>query len=102
MLQLISMPSFAPALFQVYASYNYRRDLTNVVKTPGMLSRARSLTRCEAEEQEADVGKGDAGVALHPPTVRQAIGWELAMRSIRQNEVKSLSCSSIIHVVYAT
>ena len=72
---------------QVYASYNYRRDLTSVVKSPGRLSRPRSLTLAEAEEQEADVGKGDAGVSLHPPTMRQAIGWELAMRNIRQNEV---------------
>ena len=55
-----------------------------------MLSRARSLTLHEAEEQEADVGKGDAGVSLHPPTMRQAIGWELAMRNIRQNEVHYL------------
>ena len=72
---------------QVYASYNYRRDLTNVVRTPGMLSRARSLSRDEAETQEADVGKGDAGVSVHPPTMRQAVAWELAMRVIRQSEV---------------
>ncbi|KAL3135529.1 hypothetical protein ABBQ38_006008 [Trebouxia sp. C0009 RCD-2024] len=72
---------------QVYASYNYRQDLTKVVKVPGMLSRARSLSREEAETQEADVGKADVGVSLHPPTVRQAIAWELAMRNIRQSEV---------------
>ncbi|KAL0032860.1 hypothetical protein WJX77_003294 [Trebouxia sp. C0004] len=72
---------------QVYASYNYRRDLTHVVKTPGMLSRARSLSRDEAETQEADVGKGDAGVSVHPPSMRQAVAWELAFRNIRQSEV---------------
>lgn len=72
---------------QVYASYNYRRDLTGVVKVPGMLSRARSLSRDEAETQEADVGKSDAGVSVHPPVMRQAVAWELAMRNIRQSEV---------------
>ena len=81
-------------LFQVYASYNYRRDLTAVVKVPGMLSRARSLRRQEAEAQEADVGKGDAGVSLHPPTMRQAIAWELAMRNIRQSEVRRRSTAA--------
>ena len=78
------------ALLQVYASYNYRRDLTKVVKVPGMLSRARSLSRKEAEAQEADVGKADVGVSLHPPTMRQAIAWELAMRNIRQSEVRHI------------
>ena len=72
---------------QVYASYNYRRDLINVVRTPGMLSRSSSLSRDEADTQEADVGKGDAGVSVHPPTMRQAVAWELAMRVIRQSEV---------------
>ncbi len=76
---------------QVYASYNYRRDLTHVVKMPGMLSRARSLSRDEAETQEADVGKGDAGVSVHPPSMRQAVAWELAFRNIRQSEVGSLT-----------
>lgn len=76
---------------QVYASYNYRQDLTKVVKVPGMLSRARSLSREEAETQEADVGKADVGVSLHPPTVRQAIAWELAMRNIRQSEVSDIT-----------
>ena len=75
---------------QVYASYNYRRDLTTVVKVPGMLSRARSLSREEAETQEADVGKADVGVSVHPPTMRQAIAWELAMRNIRQSEVRAM------------
>ena len=62
--------------------------MTKVVKVPGMLSRARSLSREEAETQEADVGKADVGVSLHPPTIRQAIAWELAMRNIRQSEVR--------------
>ena len=75
---------------QVYASYNYRRDLTTVAKLPGMLSRARSLSREEAESQEADVGKADLGVGVHPPTMRQAIAWELAMRNIRQSEVRHM------------
>lgn len=52
-----------------------------------MLSRARSLSRDEAETQEADVGKSDAGVSVHPPVMRQAVAWELAMRNIRQSEV---------------
>ena len=78
---------------QVYASYNYRRDLTHVVKLPGMLSRARSLSRDEAETQEADVGKGDAGVSVHPPSMRQAVAWELAFRNIRQSEVGTLTMS---------
>ena len=80
---------------QVYASYNFRRDLTMAVKLPGMLSRARSLSREEAETQEADVGKADVGVSVHPPTMRQAVAWELAMRNIRQSEVRSNSnCQS--------
>lgn len=83
-------------LLQVYASYNYRRDLTVVVKVPGMLSRARSLSRDEAETQEADVGKGDAGVSVHPPTMRQAVAWELAMRNIRQSEVSIASASVML------
>ena len=86
---------------QVYASYNYRRDLTHVVKLPGMLSRARSLSRDEAETQEADVGKGDAGVSVHPPSMRQAVAWELAFRNIRQSEVSILIFSephlAIVH-----
>ena len=61
-----------------------------MAKLPGMLSRARSLSREEAESQEADVGKADVGVGLHPPTMRQAIAWELAMRNIRQSEVRPI------------
>lgn len=90
---------------QVYASYNYRRDLTTVVKLPGMLSRARSLSREEAASQEADVGKADVGVGLHPPTMRQAIAWELAMRNIRQSEVRhpALACAAycFLFLVYS-
>ena len=78
-------------LLQVYGSYSYRRDLTNIVKVPGMLSRARSLTRGEAEAEEAQVGKLGSPVGLHPPSMRQAIAWELALRNIRQAEVSHLS-----------
>lgn len=74
-------------MVQVYGSYNYRRDLTNVLKVPGMLSRARSLKQHEAEAGQADVGKLGSPVGLHPPTMRQAIAWELALRNIRQAEV---------------
>ena len=90
-----------PPHLQVYASYNYRRDLTTVAKLPGMLSRARSLSREEAESQEADVGKADVGVGVHPPTMRQAIAWELAMRNIRQSEVRHVPMY-VQHVVIAT
>lgn len=86
----------------MYASYNYRRDLTKVVKVPGMLSRARSLSREEAEAQEADVGKADVGVSLHPPTMRQAIAWELAMRNIRQSEVRDPTPVLAIVIVTTT
>ncbi len=94
-LALLLVPQFLSriCLMQVYASYNYRRDLTHVVKTPGMLSRARSLSRDEAETQEADVGKGDAGVSVHPPSMRQAVAWELAFRNIRQSEVSTQTVS---------
>ena len=52
-----------------------------------MLSRARSLKQHEAEAGQADVGKLGSPVGLHPPTMRQAIAWELALRNIRQAEV---------------
>lgn len=69
-----------------------------MAKLPGMLSRARSLSREEAESQEADVGKADVGVALHPPTMRQTIAWELAMRNIRQSEVRHIHIHTHIHI----
>ena len=52
-----------------------------------MLSRARSLTQLEAQAEEAQVGKLGSTVELHPPSMRQAIAWELALRNIRQTEV---------------
>lgn len=73
-----------------------------MVKVPGMLSRARSLSREEAEAQEADVGKADVGVSLHPPTMRQAIAWELAMRNIRQSEVRDPTPVLAIVIVTTT
>lgn len=64
-----------------------------------MLSRARSLTRGEAEAQEANVGKLGTAVELHPPTMRQSIAWELALRNIRQAEVQSLGLPNSMYAV---
>ena len=71
-----------------------------MAKLPGMLSRARSLSREEAESQEADVGKADLGVGVHPPTMRQAIAWELAMRNIRQSEVRHSQAHAHAHAAF--
>ena len=77
-------------LLQIYGSYKYRRDLASAVHGPGILSRARALKRSEVETLSAPAGKGGAEVPLDPPSMRQAIAWELALRNIRKEEV---SCS---------
>ena len=72
---------------QIYGSYKYRRDLASAVHGPGTLSRARALKRSEVETLSAPAGKGGAEVPLDPPSMRQAIAWELALRNIRKAEV---------------
>ena len=80
-------------LLQIYGSYKYRRDLASAVHGPGILSRARALKRSEVETLSAPAGKGGAEVPLDPPSMRQAIAWELALRNIRKAEVScSLKC----------
>ena len=77
---------------QIYASYKYRRDLAEAAKSPDACDRARPMTDSEARSQDAYASKDKSkAVPLDPPTMRQAIGWELALRSIRQHEVGLLS-----------
>ncbi|KAK9845056.1 hypothetical protein WJX74_010085 [Apatococcus lobatus] len=72
---------------QVYASYKYRRDLAEAVKSANAYDQARPMTQSEAQTQDAFASKeGSKAVPLDPPTMRQAIAWELALRSIRQRE----------------
>lgn len=82
----------APAcLLQVYASYIYPRDLAEAVKSTHAAEAARQMTQDEHDSQVAYVGKeGAPSIPLDPPTMRQAIAWELALRSIRQVEVRIL------------
>ena len=42
------IPMRSTGLAQIYASYNYRRDLADVVRIPGFLGRSRQLGREEA------------------------------------------------------
>ncbi|KAK9868972.1 hypothetical protein WJX84_008119 [Apatococcus fuscideae] len=72
---------------QVYASYKYRRDLAEAVKSADAYDRAREVSDDENAYQEVLAGKHSSdSVPLDPPTMRQAIAWELALRSIRQQE----------------
>ncbi|KAK9814057.1 hypothetical protein WJX72_000065 [[Myrmecia] bisecta] len=72
---------------QVYASYTYRRDLTEAAKEPGMLSRTRVLKAEEAARGlVAAARSGPTLVDLDAPAMRQAIAWEFALRNIRTNE----------------
>ena len=74
---------------QVYASYKYRRDLAEAVKSADAYDRAREVSDDENAYQEVLAGKHSSdSVPLDPPTMRQAIAWELALRSIRQQEVR--------------
>lgn len=84
---------------QIYASYKYRRDLAEAAKSPDACDRARPMTQSEANSQDAYASRDKSkAVPLDPPTMRQAIAWELAHRSIRQHEVglKSVCCDLLL------
>ena len=42
---------------QIYASYNYRRDLADVVRIPGFLGRSRQLGREEARQLQVGLAR---------------------------------------------
>ncbi len=61
-----------------------------VPQAPGMLSLSRSLKAREAQAgvvTDGRPGVSDGPIQLDPPTVKQAIAWEFALQSIRQQEV---------------
>jgi len=76
------------ASMQIYASYKWRRDFVDGIKSAGSLTRTRPLKLGEAATLSASAGKGqDSVVDLDPPTMRQSVAWELALRTIRMKEV---------------
>ena len=86
-------------LLQIYGSYKYRRDLASAVHGPGTLSRARALKRFEVETLSAPAGKSGTDVPLDPPSMRQAIAWELALRNMRKAEVSCRIVCRGLHVI---
>lgn len=83
--------SHDPAL-QVYASYRYRRDFAETAKAGGRLAALLQPLLREAALQGAVEGPAEGGaqgaLPLDPPTMRQAIAWELALHAIHQREVR--------------
>lgn len=98
---------------QVYASYRYRRDFAEVAKggSQGVERLLRPLPRAAAaagavgaegapgssvHSSSLHAGGGGGGAAggvggsleLDPPSMRQAIAWEFALRAIHQREVR--------------
>lgn len=66
---------------QVYASYQYRRDLVHAAQVDGALTAARPMPD--------DVGALELppGTVVQAADVRQAIAWEFALRAMREREV---------------
>lgn len=87
-LEECAFPPSLPAM-QVYASYEYRRDFGEAMKAGFDLSSLQPLPRPPAHADELRFPKlfPDA-VPLHGPGMRASLAWELALRALREKEVR--------------
>lgn len=79
-IELADFPLHRPEM-QVHAGFEHRRDFADAMKRSLRLGELKMVTRAEAAAQELQFpGVVDGGVALRPPQMRKAIGWEFALR----------------------
>ena len=67
----------------VHASFAHRRDFADAMKVGSdLLMALQPIPKADAEAQQMHVsGQATPAVALHPPEMRKAIGWEFALRA---------------------
>eukprot|EP00887_Chlorella_sp_A99_P001330 scaffold14.g1330.t1 len=72
---------------QVYAAFNFRRDFARAVSSEVLLPKLQLLSQEAAAAVLGTAGDSAAAPALHLPTMRQAMAWELMVQAVREQEL---------------